>query len=486
MRNKKHAADQPAAGAQPETPTALLEEIHDHPANPRIDAVADDEMVDSIRAVGVLDPVMVAPGPDGGWTLIDGHRRKDGALKAGLVDVPIHPRYDLVTEAQQIEAMVITGLQKALLTPVEEARGYEQLALLGMDEAAIAASTGFPVRRVKERMRLNALPDMVRAKLHDGDASLVDVAALDEFADDPTPLAELEEVLGTDNFQHTLHTLRGRRDRTVRRAATIAEFEAAGAVRAVSVPGTPGKVTGADAAEHSAHGMHSFPEDLRDPAAHDGCLAVVVPDYDFSDPYLVCIDRTRHPSAAPAAPPSPVTSDWEKQRAARAERAALRDAAAATRLGWLREHFTGMFPVRGAGPLAAAVRAFLPLLVIDRRDVPDPEMRLRGLDVVPADTSYPTVLAAQQTYAASLAAATNTTALAGLAGYLAALVAEQMDPVEEPQFMEDLAELQYALSLWDWAKAAGYSMSDVDKDLRTALEVRHTELAAEAEEAAAS
>lgn len=468
----------------PTTPTARLDTIHAHPANPRIDATADDEMVESIRQQGVLDPVMVALRPDGEWTLLDGHRRDNGARRAGLVEVPINPRYDLVTEAQQIEVMVITGLQKALLTPVEEAAGYEQLELLGMNAEMIAAATGFGVRRVKERLRLNALTPTVREKVHAGDASLVDIAALAEFADDPAATAELEDALGTDNFQHTVRTIRSRRERVARKAIMAAEFNELGAVRASSVPGTPGTVQLEDGEERRVSGMHTFPDDLRSPESHDGCLAYVMPDYEYSDPYLVCTDANRHPKPQPTErTPQPTVSDWEKQQAAREERRAARLAATNVRAEWIRTHLASLLPARGGKDLAAAAKAALPLLAINDHEGVDSTVLVAGLALAPADTSYPAMYAAQSSYAAQVARLSTTGALNGLAGYLAALITSQI-LFDDAEHIDDVTEVGYMLGVWDWLKLAGYPLSDYDKSERTALEIRHTELAAEAEDAA--
>lgn len=463
-------------------PTVPLDQIRAHPANPRINAVADDELVESVRAQGVLDPVMVAPAEDGdGWILIDGHRRWSAAGKAGLTSIGINPRYDLVTEAQQIEVMVVTGLQKELLSPVEEAAGYEQLALLGMDEAAIAAATGFGVRRVADRLKLNAFPAQVRAKVHAGEATLVDVAALVEFADDPAATAELEEALGTPNFVQQVYAARRRRDLTIRRAEKAAEFEALGARLAVSVPGASGLVE-IDGEEHRAYGMHNFDTDeLRGPDGHDGCLAYCVPEYEYSDPYLVCVDYAKHPRQVPPAKPSQAQSEWEAQQAVREERRIQREAARDARVGWLAEHFTTMFPPRTHGTLVAAARAGLPFLVIDDREAIESGILLTALGLTPENDSYAAEASAKASYASGLAQAKAPEVLAGFARYLAALIADLLRVGEEPQFLDDVEPVQYALGVWDWLKSAGYPLSDFDKAERTALEVRHTELTTEAE-----
>lgn len=463
------------------TPTVALERIHDHPLNPRINAVADESMVESIRRQGVLDPVMLAPRPDGDFDLIDGHRRRNGAAQAGLTEIPAHVRDDLVTDAQKLEVMVITGLQKALLSPVEEAAAYEQLELAGIDAEAIAREVGISPARVRSRMKLNALSAEARERVHAGDASLVDVAELDEFADDPAALAELEEALGTPNFRQRLYQVRGQRERAARNAAMVAEFERAGAVLVHSVPGGAGSVYRADdedRTEHRARSIDFFPTDLRDPAAHERCLGYTVPLSDdlYSAPRLVCIDQSRHPAAAPTQ--SPVESDWEKQRAEREAARAQRAAAARVRLDWLAEHFAAMFPARSHGDLVKAARAGLPLLLIDGRDVPDSDTLTAALSL-PAASSYAEQADNTASYAATLATAKPAAVLDGFARYLAALVGEQLDT--DPINLEDAIEAQYLLGVWDWLKSAGYQLSDVDVEIRTALEVRHTELAREAE-----
>lgn len=238
--------------------TIALTNINPHPANPRRHAVADDELVDSIKAMGVLTPVAVAPAGDH-YVLIGGHRRFDGANKAGLDDIPAVIREDLNTEAAQLEAMLVENLHRVDLTPVEEADAYEQLALFGMKPAEIAKATGRKASTVKARLKLKALPEKTRGRLHDGQITLGDAEALLEFADDSDTLAKLEKAIGTGNFAYQVQWARDARKRE----------------RAIAEGRTQAEELGAVEAEwgHGVRSLDTFHDEaLRKPAAHDGCL----------------------------------------------------------------------------------------------------------------------------------------------------------------------------------------------------------------------
>lgn len=475
----------------PAAPRVPLADIHVHPANPRRNAVADDAMVESIKQLDLLQPVTIAPAPDGdGWTLIDGHRRLDGAECAGLPDVPVHVRADLVTEAQQIEAMAVTGLQHENLSPVEEAAAYEQLALLGMDAAAISEATGFSVARVKRRLDLNVLSEDAKNTLHAGDATLADVEALMEFADDPEISASLEEALGTANFAHTVQLARRRRERAERVATTIREWEAAGAVRVTMVPGAAGKVVVAGderGEERRAYGLYNFPEALRDPAAHDGCLGWEIGDYEWAEPRRLCFNPARHAEHTDTeadARRAHEESEWEARRAEREAKLEQARAAHATRIAWLVDHFTGMFPTKSHQPLAAAAKAVLPLLVVDDREALDSTTLLTALGVTVDQQSYQAQIDAKAAYVVDLPDRKPTAVLAVFAQYLAALVADQFQ--SEPGYLDEVNDVLQQLALWDWIKAAGYTLSDADRELRTRCEIRLTEVTDGADEAEAS
>lgn len=458
------------------TPTLDLDLIHVHPHNVRRTAVADDEMVDSIRSIGIAQAVTVMPNPGGCdlhsvcYILGAGHRRCDGARQAGLTEVPVMLRDDLVTEAQQIEFMCVENLHRVDLTAVEEAQAYEQLVLQGMDVAAIAAATGRKPATIKSRLSLNELADTARERLHAGEITLLDAEALLEFADDPETTKSLEAVIGTGNFRWAIEDARRARARREQRAAQIAELEKTGATQVDEVR---------DGTQKSV--LHFRDEALRDPAEHPDCLAYVVPESQWQDPYLVCTDPSTHPETEEP-PRVQVISEWEKKQAEREERRQRRATASAVRVEWLRDHFGAMFPTKSHQPLAAAAQAFLPGLLCNNEAV-DHVTVIAALGLsAEIDTTVPdfrTREVAVTSFAATLSTAKPTTVLSTFAAYLAALVADELST--DPEWFQTAEDIHQQLVLWDWLKTAGYDLSDVDKEIRTELEVKHTELVAESE-----
>lgn len=104
-----------------------LYKIMPNPYQPRkeFESEALAELADSIRQYGVLQPLLVAPGPEGNYILIAGERRLRASTMAGLEAVPV-----IISEytPQQIaEIAMIENLQRKDLHYLEEAEGYEQL-----------------------------------------------------------------------------------------------------------------------------------------------------------------------------------------------------------------------------------------------------------------------------------------------------------------------------------------------------------------------
>lgn len=100
--------------------TALL---RPNPLNPRdtIEGTSLEEMAESIRAQGILQPLLVTPDN----VVIAGHRRLAAAKLAGLTQVPVAVRD--MSESEQVLAMATENLQRQGLTPLQEAKAYGAL-----------------------------------------------------------------------------------------------------------------------------------------------------------------------------------------------------------------------------------------------------------------------------------------------------------------------------------------------------------------------
>ncbi|MGC4106065.1 MAG: ParB/RepB/Spo0J family partition protein [Thermomicrobiales bacterium] len=189
-----------------------VELIDPHPSNPRRDLGDLSELARSIKAQGIRQNLLLVPREviagalrEDRYTAVIGHRRLAAAKEAGLTEVPavVDPT---LTEAQQIELMLLENIQRSDLSPVEEAEGYQELLDLGVTVAAIAKSTGRKAATIKARVQLLALPDDVREKIHAGQASLLDAAKLAKLDDHPDAQAKVAKTLGTPNFDHVLST----------------------------------------------------------------------------------------------------------------------------------------------------------------------------------------------------------------------------------------------------------------------------------------
>ena len=113
-------------------------------------------LVESIKANGIIHRIVVRKDPkDGGWVVVDGHRRLAAAQAAGLASVPVEVR-----EVDADKAMAVTiaaNVQRIGNDPLLEAEAIERMIASGMGRAEIAASIGKDVAYVARRARLISL-----------------------------------------------------------------------------------------------------------------------------------------------------------------------------------------------------------------------------------------------------------------------------------------------------------------------------------------
>ena len=143
----------------------------------RVDGEALTALADSVRAQGVVQPVLVRPRPDGAYELIAGERRWRAARAAGLATVPA-----LVRESDDSESLLLALVENVAredLSPVEEARAYAVLAdEFGLALGEIGERVGRSKPAVSNRLRLLDLaPDVLdlleRGSLSEGHARAV-------------------------------------------------------------------------------------------------------------------------------------------------------------------------------------------------------------------------------------------------------------------------------------------------------------------------
>lgn len=166
------ASATPAAAAHADVPAGAravrqipLVQIAKCPWQPRrqFDETALQELAESIRARGVLQPVLLRKSKNG-YELIAGERRLRAAQAAGLTDIPA-----LVQEASDHEVMelaLIENIQRADLNLIEEAEGYRLLLRqTGMTQEELAHRVGKARASITNALRLLELPDSIKLAL---------------------------------------------------------------------------------------------------------------------------------------------------------------------------------------------------------------------------------------------------------------------------------------------------------------------------------
>jgi ParB family chromosome partitioning protein len=134
---------------------AKLTSIVPSPLQPRKDFAPEalQELVDSIRQHGIIQPLIVRRLNGGAHELIAGERRWRAAQEAGLAEVPVIVRS--ATDLEVLELSLIENLQRADLNPIEEAQGYARLASeFRMKQEEIAKKVGRSRAAVANSLRL--------------------------------------------------------------------------------------------------------------------------------------------------------------------------------------------------------------------------------------------------------------------------------------------------------------------------------------------
>jgi len=156
--------------------------IKDIDANPfqtriNVDQKGIDELAESIKVQGVLQPVVLRQIPGGRLQLVAGQRRLLASERAGKATVPAIVRQ--LSDEQAIELTIIENLQREDLNPLDQAGAFEKLSSkCGLTQEQIAARTGKDRATVANYMRLLKLPSEVQTEIRSGALSMGHARAL--------------------------------------------------------------------------------------------------------------------------------------------------------------------------------------------------------------------------------------------------------------------------------------------------------------------
>ena len=209
-----------------------VEDIEPNPNQPRkvVDSSALDELTASIKASGVIQPVIVRR-QGSGYQLVAGERRWRAARQAGLSRIPAILRE--VTDAESLELALVENLLREDLNPMEEAEAFDKLlARFAWTQEELAQRIGKERSSIANALRLLRLPSPIQDDLRAGRLTMGHARALLALTTPAEQLKLRDEILAHDwSVRATEDTVRtavaGRppRPKQRRRSAELAALE---------------------------------------------------------------------------------------------------------------------------------------------------------------------------------------------------------------------------------------------------------------------
>lgn len=193
-----------------------LNQIQRNPNQPRRNFAEAElsELAESIRARGVLQPILVRPLPSmpDRFEIVAGERRFRAAQQAGLETIPAVVRQ--LSESEVLEIAIIENVQRVDLNPLEEAMGYQALIdRFGRTQQEIAETVGKSRPHIANTLRLLSLPDDIQAMVREGKLTAGHARAVIN-APDPMGLARaaIEQGLNVREIERMAQKAKDERD----------------------------------------------------------------------------------------------------------------------------------------------------------------------------------------------------------------------------------------------------------------------------------
>ena len=217
------AASAGAAGAtassvttSPATPTVLpVEKLEPNRFQPRsrFDESGLEDLAESIRAQGVVQPIVITPKEGkpsktgAAYVIVAGERRWRAAQRAGLIEVPVVVR-EVKGDRQLLELALVENVQRADLNPVEEAEAYRTLAeSFSLSQEDIAKRVGKGRTTVTNFLRLLRLPQEVQDLMREGRLTAGQARPLLALPDKAAQVALAERAVKENLTARELETL---------------------------------------------------------------------------------------------------------------------------------------------------------------------------------------------------------------------------------------------------------------------------------------
>jgi ParB family transcriptional regulator, chromosome partitioning protein len=173
-----------------------VSEIRPNPLQPRkvFAPAALDELVRSIKASGVIQPVVVRSAGSSGYELIAGERRWRAAKEAGLVRIPAIVRD--ASDAEALQLALIENLLREDLNPMEEAEAFQRLiAEFGWTQDELGERVGRDRSSIANSLRLLRLPGSIQDDLRTGRLTMGHARAILALSEEGDQLALRDEIL---------------------------------------------------------------------------------------------------------------------------------------------------------------------------------------------------------------------------------------------------------------------------------------------------
>ncbi len=176
-----------------------IEKIIPNQFQPRthFDEESLQELADSIKEKGIIQPLVVTPNNDGSYGLIAGERRLRASKLVGLEEVPVVIR-EVSGDDELLELALIENVQRKDLNPIEEAEAYEKLIkIFSYTQEQAAEKVGKKRSTITNRLRLLQLPDFIKEDIGYGRLTEGHSRAILRLAGDETAMKDARNQIVT-------------------------------------------------------------------------------------------------------------------------------------------------------------------------------------------------------------------------------------------------------------------------------------------------